>query len=289
MDVMGGVATGAKPISGVVQPSRPPTTANTSNPFGTSTGAAKADAFTARASFNNQSAAGVSDVTRVAVSHTGERVSMVAEAVGLVALAALSVYFYTQNSALTAKVNALSAAGSGATAAASDLTALTAQVQTLTASNAGLTTQVSNLTSVVGDLKTQLSFFATPQLIGTSTPATLTGTVSGVISTSTGAKGLFSVRAPNDIVIFVKNSSDPKVVAILKPLVGSTAVLTGPYVIGSDAITVTNVNGNLVNPLVVVATSTTATTKVTTTATAATTTTATVTTVTTTTVTTSGQ
>ena len=38
---------------------------------------------------------------------------MIAEAVGLVALAALSIFFYVQNTGLTAKVNALGVASGG--------------------------------------------------------------------------------------------------------------------------------------------------------------------------------
>jgi hypothetical protein len=278
MDVMGGVTAGAKlGASGLNQPVRPSVGASVNNPFGVSKGTSKVDAFTAGARFNNPGPTGT--LTAVAagqtkVSHTGERVSMVAEAVGLVALAALSVYFFTQNSALTAKVSALNAAGGGATAATSDLTT---QVQTLTKTNGDLTTQVGALTAQTADLKTQLGFFALPQLGVSSTPIVVTGSVSGILSTSTSVKGFYSIRTPYDVIIFVKNGNDPKVIALLKPLIGATATLEGSYVLGSEAISVTSVNGGLVNPLIVVSTSTSATT---------TTTTATVTTVTTTTVTT---
>jgi hypothetical protein len=213
--------------------------------------AAKVDAFTAGTHFNVAKAQDGPTMTSPIVSHKGERVSMIAEAIGLIALAALSIYFYTQNAALSMQVATLGAAGTGTSAAASDLTT---QIQTLTTSNTALTSQVAGLMTQMGDLKTQLSFFAVPPLGAATTTAT--ATVGGIVSTSVSAKGVYSIRTVNDAVIFVKNSTDPKVIALLKPLVGTTVTLAGNYLIGSDALTVTGVNGILVNPPLGVSTST---------------------------------
>lgn len=175
------------------------------------------------------------------VGHTGERISMVAEGVGLIALAALTIYLYTQNSTLSAKVNSVSTASVGAS---SQLTDLQSQLQTLTTDKGTLQGQVSDLTTKNTDLAMQLSFFAAP--IGTSTAAS--GTIVGTVAAPVGAKGAYSVRTQYNAVILVKNSSDAKVAAILKPLVGTSATLAGSYILGSDAFTVETVNGNPVNP-----------------------------------------
>jgi hypothetical protein len=175
------------------------------------------------------------------VTHKGERISMAAEGIGLIALAALTIYLYSQNSILSSKVGAVNTASTGVSA---QLSTLQGQVQTLTGNNGTLQSQATDLTAQVSDLTTQLSFFAALTGAPTTTPATLAGTV----TTSVNTKGVYAIKTQYGAVIFVKNSSDPKVAAILKPLVGTSATLAGSYLPGSDALTVATVNGNPVNP-----------------------------------------
>ena len=180
----------------------------------------------------------------------GEKVGMIAEAIGLVALLALSLYFYNQMNTANTKLAAATANGAATT---SDLST---QAQTLTVSNAALSAQVQTLMSANADIATQLSFFATP----TSTAAPVTGTVGGVVTASVSARGVYAIRTAYNAVIFIKNSSDAKLVAALKPLVGQQATVTGTYIPGSDAITVTAVNNQPINaPVAPVVTTTTAT------------------------------
>jgi cell division protein FtsL len=185
---------------------------------------------------------------------SGKKVAMIVEIVVILLLAGLSVFLYTQNASLSAKIANLTVSTGGAPAPASDLQG---QLQTLTASQATLQGQVNDLTAVNNDLKAQLSFFAAPS----GTPAVAaSGTVAGMLAVSGVAKPTYSVRTQYDAVVFVKNSGDAKVAAALKPLVGSSVTLTGSYVPGSDTFTVVSVNGNPVNPPAVVATTTASTT-----------------------------
>jgi hypothetical protein len=184
--------------------------------------------------------------------HMGEHASMIAEGIGLIALAALTIYFYTQNLALSAKVGAVNATGSNASA---QLSALQSQVQALTDSNGTLQGQANGLTAQTADLETQLSFF----VAGTAT-STASGTLSGTIAAPMGAKGLYGLRTQYGAVIYVKNSSDPKAAALLKPLVGTSATLAGSYLAGSDLFTVDTVNSQPVNPPAVASTTSAAAT-----------------------------
>ena len=203
---------------------------------------------------------------------SGKKVVMIAEIVIIVALVGLSVFLYMQNAGLNAKISTLTTSPSGGSPQTSDLQN---QIQTLTASQGTLQGQVNDLTTANNDLKAQLSFFAAPS--GTS--AATSGTVTGLLAAPGGVKGLYSVRTQYDAVVFVKNTSDPKVAAALKPLVNSSITLEGSYLPGSDSLTVLSVNGNLVNapatasttPAVVSTTTVTTVTTVTTSSTTVTT------------------
>ncbi len=184
--------------------------------------------------------------------HMGEHAGMIAEAIGLVALAALTIYFWTENNTLAAKLNA--AAAAPAAGNTEQATSLQTQVQTLMASQSTLQAQVQTLTGQTTDLKTQLGFFASPVSQGSA----VTGSVAGMLNSAVSVKGLYSIRTQYDAVIYVKNGGDPKVAALLKPLVGSSVTLSGTYIPGSDALTVTGVNGSSVNaPAVATSTATT--------------------------------
>lgn len=161
-------------------------------------------------------------------------------ALGVVAavLAAASVFFFLQNRGLQDKI----AADSGAIdAAATKVVALNSQADNL---NKQIADQNAQLTALTGDnqkLLAELSFFVV--LAGsppTETAFTLKGSVAG------GGKSPYTVAADDGLKVSVKNSKDTKVDAALKPLVGQTAEISGTHVIGSRDVTVTSVNGALV-------------------------------------------
>lgn len=155
----------------------------------------------------------------------------------IIVLAGVSVWLYLENNALSAKIATL---GTTSTDVASQLSSLTSQVQSLTASSATLSASVDSLTAANKELTQELSFYALPPntASGVALPITVGGTLSGggkipyVLTTVYGAK------------IYVQNSSDAKIVAVLKPLVGATAQLSGTYIPTSDTMTVTSVNGS---------------------------------------------
>ena len=189
---------------------------------------------------------------------SGKKMAMIVEIVVIVILGGLSIFLYMQNAGLNAKISSLgaSAGASAASGASTQVADLQNQVQALTTSQATLQSQMGGLTAANGDLQTELSFFATPS--GTSAAAISSGTITGALAITGGAKKIYSVRTQYGAVIFVKNSSDAKTAAILEPLVGSSVALAGTYVSGSDSLAVVSVNGSPVNPPMV-ATSTAAT------------------------------
>jgi len=170
----------------------------------------------------------------------GGKVMTIIEAVVIVGLVALSVFLYFQNSALSAKVNGL---GGQSTDVASQISNLTAQVQAFTASNANLTAQMASLTAENADLQTNLSFVAVP-LAGSSTVSvatTTTAQANGVLHGGGGA--LYFVTTAYGVKVYVKNSSDAKVIAALTPLIGTTVQLSGTHLLGSANLTVLSING----------------------------------------------
>ena len=167
----------------------------------------------------------------------GEKVGMIAEGIGLIALAALSIYFYTANHALSMQV----AAGSSSSAGdAAQMATLQGQVQTLTTSNAMLQSQVQSQSQQVADLTTELQFLAVPNA---ATPgAVASGAVTGVLTAPTTAKGFYTLKTTEGVMVFVKNSSDALVATALKPFAGASVALGGSFIPGSDQIVVTTVN-----------------------------------------------
>lgn len=172
----------------------------------------------------------------------GGRIASIAEIVVIVALGGLAGYLYFQNAGLATKVTALSGQSTDVT---SQISGLNSQVQALNASNTALTAAAGSLTKENADLQTNLSFLAAPVSTGTSTPATTTVSVTGTLAQK---RPSYILTTAYGVVVYVKNSADARVVAVLQPLVSSTAPagpveLTGTHVQGSQYLTVTAVNG----------------------------------------------
>ena len=149
-----------------------------------------------------------------------------------------AAYLFMQNNSLSSQVGTVK--GQSATVA-SQLSSLSAQVGTLTSSDTVLAANVAALTSANQELATELLFYAAP--LGTA-PTTTPITVTGSLGLN-AAKNYF-VTASYGGKVFVANSKVGMVAAALSPLVGSSTVLAGTIVPGSDAMTVTSVNGNAI-------------------------------------------
>ena len=167
-------------------------------------------------------------------------------------------FLYMQNNSLNAQLSSLNGQSSGVN---SQLSALQAQVA---ASTTALTAQVSSLTTETQELQAELSFFAASN--GVTPGATSTATVNGTVS---AGKTGYVITATYGAKIYVTNSKVASVIAALSPLVATAtstkpasasstasttptvipatpataAQFTGIYVPGSDAITLTAVNG----------------------------------------------
>jgi hypothetical protein len=153
----------------------------------------------------------------------------------ILGLGGLAGYLYTQNTSLSAKASSLMAVSGTVT---SQMSSLTAQVGALTASSTVDANTIAGLISANTELTKELSFYAVP---AGSTPTSSDLSITGSLGI-TGSKmyilvGSFGGR------ITIANSKDPKVVAVLAPLVSSSTQLTGTYTPGSDMMTVTAVNG----------------------------------------------
>ena len=152
----------------------------------------------------------------------------------ILALLGLSGYLYYQNTGLTQKVASL---GTVSTSVSSQIASLNSQVVSLNETNKALVATSALLSTDNTELLLELSGYAIPPG-GTATtagPVTLSGTVAG------GAK--YSITTAHGAKIFITNGKDAKVAALLAPLVGTTTQISGTYIPGSDAITVSTVNG----------------------------------------------
>jgi len=171
----------------------------------------------------------------------GGRIIMIVGIVVILALAGLAGFLYFQNSGLTAKITALSNESVDVT---SRLSSLNNQFQALNASNTILAAQVVSLASQNVDLWNNLSFVAGP--VGVAAGASVSSTVS-IGGTLAGGKSSYALTTAHGVVVYVSNAKDAKVAAALTPFVGSTSTvqLTGTHVAGSPYITVTAVNGTV--------------------------------------------
>lgn len=160
---------------------------------------------------------------------------------GLVAAicAAGAIYFYVQNKALQDKVSLLNTSSDSASAANAKVADLSAQIATLTKAQDDLKAQITALTDANSGFIKELSFFAIPPASASSTdavPVDFTGVVGG-------GKVQYTVTDTNGVKVSVANSKNVKVDAVLKPLLGTSAQISGTHLLGSSSITVTSVNG----------------------------------------------
>jgi stage V sporulation protein SpoVS len=158
---------------------------------------------------------------------------MIVETVVVVLLVGLSVYLYLSNSSLSAKVNSLT---SQTGSSASQVSSLTNQVSALTQQTSNLTSQVASLSASDTDLATNLAFFVVPA----NATATMAGSVNGTVQ---GFAGAYSFLTDQGVKLVVKNSADPNVIAVLNPIVGKTAQITGTFAPGTKLFTVSALNG----------------------------------------------
>ena len=170
----------------------------------------------------------------------------------MIAFGALAAYFFFANQTLTGQVAKLTNESTGVS---SQVTTLQNQ---LDASTTALTAEVASETTQNQQLALSLSFYvAPPGSVATSTSTTiLNGTISG------GGTKSYLITTANGARVPVANSKDPKVVAIMQPLVGTTSVpFGGTYTPGVDSITLTVINGTslIAPPAVTSASSSTAT------------------------------
>lgn len=139
------------------------------------------------------------------------------------------------------------AAGESATNA-NQASTLRSQAQKLAEEKNELAGRVQTLSGEREALMEEVMFFAV------SATATSSEAAAAIRGTITAANGVYTLTTPHNIRITVKNSKDVRVDGGLKPLIGSTATLTGTRRPGLAEITVTGINGD---PVVAVATSTT--------------------------------
>ncbi len=153
----------------------------------------------------------------------------------MVLFAAAALFMFFENRTLSAQVASVDGQSSGVS---SQLSALQAQFQ---ASTTALAAQMASTTAANTDLLLDLSFYAVPPgAPATTTPTSaLKGTVLG------GGKYQYFITTMYGAKVYVANSKDPRVVALLQPLIGGTsiAMFSGDYVPGADTITITAVNG----------------------------------------------
>ena len=182
----------------------------------------------------------------------------------VIVFGAVAGFLYMQNNGLNTQLSSLNGQSSGVN---SQLSALQAQVA---ASTTALTAQVTTLNGDNQELKAELSFLvlATGTTPGASTTATISGTVAagktGYIITGTygtkisvansKAASVISALAPlmattGTTTSTTATSTSPATSTVatstapVAPTAATTAQFTGTYVPGSDAITLTEVNG----------------------------------------------
>ncbi len=182
----------------------------------------------------------------------GALITEIVLAVVVVIVAGFAGFLFMQNNSLNAQLGALNGQSSGVN---SKLSTLQEQVA---ASTTALTAQVASLTGDKQELQTELSFLVAPS--GAVPGATSTATLNGIVSG--GGKTSYVITATYGAKVYVANSKAAAVIAALAPLMAhagtaststtasstpaapaATAQFTGVYVPGSDAITLTAVNG----------------------------------------------
>jgi hypothetical protein len=198
--------------------------------------------------------------------HPSSRGSIITEVfLGLlmVIFGVVAVYLFFTNRGLAGQVASLTAQSGGITG---QVAALQNQ---LNASTTALAAEVASTTAANQELALDLSFYAAP--LGTTATSTSTAMLSGTVSV--GSTKSYVITTADGAKVLVANSKDPKVMAAMQPLVGTTTVqFGGTYTPGVDSITLTAINGaSLVTPPPVPAAATASSTATSTGATASTT------------------
>jgi cell division protein FtsL len=149
--------------------------------------------------------------------------------------AGAAVFFYLNSRSLNDRITALSQQNDSMN---SKISVLNSQVSDLTANNNDLNSQVASLTSLNAELQTSLSFLIAPPSVSSTTEVPVE--VKGILGV---LKSQYVLVNAEGVKVYIINSKDSNVDAALKPLVGSSAVISGTHYPGSPNVTVTSVNG----------------------------------------------
>ena len=150
------------------------------------------------------------------------------------AIAAAFFYFQYQNAK-----KEIAAMQGVSDAASSKISELNSQIGVLGGQINSLGAKVTTLTAENEKLSGELYFFLTP--LGLNATTELTVTLQGVVGG--GGRALYAFTTDKGIKVFVKNSKNSKVDALLKVLLGKTAEISGTHLSGSREMTVTAING----------------------------------------------
>jgi hypothetical protein len=174
------------------------------------------------------------------VTKKSKPIALIGVAVLALIFAGAAGYFWYQNQNLRTAASAAAAASAGAVTPVADTSGFQTQIVALTNDKDALTVKVNDLTNQVNNLSGQLSAFAMP-LPGFPLEAAIT--VQGVLGG--GGKNFYTVLTDKNILFNIKNSKDPRVVAILQPALTAPVIISGTHAIGSRDITATSINGTL--------------------------------------------
>ena len=184
-------------------------------------------------------------VTTAEEGHKGLMPMIIMGSIIVILLAALGYVYFSLSGKL--------AAGLPGTVDDTELVALRAEVKNLGDAKAASDTQLAAANAENEKFKAEASFFAVP--VSGSLAQDIEGKIQGVLSG--GGTMPYTVTTAHGLRVYVKNWKDAKVDAVLKPLLGATVEISGTHKPASPDLTVTAVNGALVNPPPPAATSTT--------------------------------
>ncbi len=150
-----------------------------------------------------------------------------------------AVYLYMNEGALRDQVATLTSQNAAFT---TQVAALGSSKDTLTAQVTNLDNQIASLTASNASLTGELSFFVLAPSASATAPMSVS--LSGVLSSG---KSGYLLTTVDGLVVGLKNGKDAKVDPILKPLAasGTVAEIAGTHLPGSNQVTITSVNGTL--------------------------------------------
>ncbi len=169
------------------------------------------------------------------VSHGKPPVVLIALAALAILSAGGAVFFYLQNNNIKGQIASYSAQSAAANAKVNDLTSQLGKL----ASDSN--SRIAAITAESDKLSRELYFFVVPAGFSSSTPEadfSLRGILSG------SGRIPYVVTTADGLKVSVKNSKDPKVDAMLNPLISKTIEISGTHVVGSRDVTVTAVSGS---------------------------------------------